>query len=64
MKFLSRSRSNSKEGLYENINYGSIKTQEYKIGLFDATNSSRINKTSFKNGVSGYTYIPKILGSC
>ena len=38
----------SKEGLYENINYGSIKTQEYKIGLFDATNSSRINKTSFK----------------
>ena len=36
----------SKEGLYENINYGSIKTQEYKIGLFDATNSSRINKTS------------------
>ena len=37
-----------KEGLYENINYGSIKTQEYKIGLFDATNSSRINKTSFR----------------
>ena len=36
------------ENLYQNINYGSIKTQEFGIGLFDATNSSRINKTSFR----------------
>ena len=36
------------ENAYQNINYGSIKTQEYNIGLFDATNSDRINKKFFK----------------
>ena len=36
------------ENDYVDISYGAIKTQEFGIGLFDATNSSRINKTSFR----------------